>query len=90
MHLSIAAQTITINEAQAVASASALATMQPLMDVLNGVISVPVLSGIVSSAAATTVLAKRPATYTGGTPQPTRAGPLSNPNVASAFQSNSA
>lgn len=90
----VAAQTITVNEPQAIASAQALATVQPLTDVLDGVVSVPVTSGIITSAAATAVLAKRQTTVSsvcvGGKAQPTGAGPVSTPDTPSAFQSNTA
>lgn len=79
----VAAQTISINEGSMVSAAAALATKQPLTDALDGVVSVPPLKKRGLVARATSVCS-------GGTPQPTGPGPVSNPDTPAGFQANTA
>lgn len=88
----VASQVISFNEASAVASVVALASKIPLSDALDGIVSVPAATGIISKAA----LARRQAASssssvcTGGSAQPTGTGPVSTPDTPAGFHANTA
>lgn len=88
----VLSQVIVVAEASVLASVAALATKVPLTDVLDGVVSIPPTTAIISDAPVVKRAASSSTTGSciGGNPQPTGSGPVSSPDTPAGYRQNSA